>query len=98
MGLLWRAIKKELLSLAMIFMVFVPLMNNSNSMLPTPDALKTTLQQFGTENPADSVKGMMQGIGRAEAEQVMKILHVQKGPGSYVVSGHAPIFLTGTTY
>lgn len=95
MGFIIRAIKKELFSLATIFLVFIPLLNHSNA-IPTAEDLASSTSYFMSEAPAQDVKGLMKGIGQAEANEVIKVLNIHRGP-SYVV-GHAPIFITGSTY
>jgi len=95
MEYIFRAIKREMLSLAMIFMVFIPMLNN-NQAIPTPDNIMQTAHSFISDGPAHDVKGLLHGIGQAEANALMNVLHVQHGP--QYVSNHGPIFLTGTTY
>jgi hypothetical protein len=95
MGYIFRAIKREMFSLATIFLVFIPMLNNTSA-IPNTDNLVQTAQTFISDGPANDVRGLMQGIGKAEANEVMKVLHVSHS-ASYV-TGHAPIFLTGTTY
>jgi hypothetical protein len=97
MGYIYRAIKNELLSLSMIFLVFIPMLNgNSGHAMPSSQDLASSFTYISSDAPAQDVKQMFRNIGQAEANEVMRFLPVDHG--STLVVNHAPIFLTGTEY
>lgn len=97
MGYIYRAIKNELLSLSMIFLVFIPMLNgNSHVGVPTSHDLASSMTYISSDAPAQDVKQLFRNIGQAEANQLMSVLHIEHG--SSLVVNHAPIFLTGTEY
>ena len=93
MRFILRAIKRELFSVATILFVFVPLMKHSGD-IPTSDALVSTARDFVSDRPAENVKTMMQGIGQAEANMVIRTFNL-RGSNS-LVTGHGPIFIAST--
>jgi hypothetical protein len=95
MGYIYRAIKNELLSLSMIFLVFIPMLNHTDT-LPSGQDLASSMSYISSDAPAQDVKQLFRGIGQAEANQIIKFLPVDHG--NSLVVNHGPIFITGTEY